>query len=345
MSTGTPDPALGLAAAPELPARSPAPRGFMLVVLASLMWGTSGISGSIVADRTDLGPLDIAWHRMAIGAVALLAGYLLTRRRRSATPAGTLTRGVVVRLVLIAAGLAAYQLAYFAAVPTAGVSIATLVALGLAPLLIAVGAALLGHGRPDRATAVALVTALAGLVLLVGISAGGDTGTAVVLGAVFAAGSALGYAVVTLSGVGVPAGVPVTLVAFGGGALLLTPVALVVGMRFTTEPVSLAVLIYLGLVPSALAYALFFAGLKTVPGAVASIVTLLEPLTATALATAFLGERLAPAALAGGLLVLAAVAGLYARRLRTGSRTARTARWAASGARSSSAATVERTDV
>ena len=92
-------------------------------------------------------------------------------------------------------------------------------------------------------------------------------------------------------------------------------IALVVGLRSTTEPGALVVLLYLGVVPSALAYALFFAGLRTVPGAVASIVTLLEPLTATALATAFLGERLAPGALAGGLLVLAAVAGLYLRRM------------------------------
>ena len=172
-------------------------------------------------------------------------------------------------------------------------SIATLVALGLAPLLIAVGAALLGHGR-RTATVVALAVALMGLVLLVGISAGADTGTTVVLGAL-AVGSALGYAVVTLAGAGVPAGVPVTLAGFVGGALLLTPVALAVGLRFTTEPVALAVLLYLGVVPSALAYTMFFTGLRTVPGAVASIVTLLEPLTATALATAFLGERLEPA--------------------------------------------------
>jgi drug/metabolite transporter, DME family len=47
---------------------------------------------------------------------------------------------------------------------------------------------------------------------------------------------------------------------------------------------------------------------------VAGIVTLLEPVTATVLATAFLGERLPLGALAGGLLVLAAVAGLYLRR-------------------------------
>ena len=297
------------------PLSSPASRrGFLLVVLAALCWGTSGVSGKIVGERTDLGPLDIAWHRMAIGAVVLLIGTALTRRRRGG-PRTALTRGTVVRLVLVGAGLAAYQFAYFAPVATAGVCFATLVALGLAPLLIAVGATLLGHGRPDHATVVALVVALIGLVLLVGVSAGVDTGTSVVLGALMAVGSALGYAVVTLTGAGVPAGIPVTLAGFVGGALLLTPLALATGLRFTADPVSLAVLIYLGVVPSALAYAMFFRGLQTVPGAVASIVTLLEPLTATALATAFLGERLSPGALAGGLLVLAAVAGLYLRRM------------------------------
>lgn len=289
-------------------------RGFLLVVVAALCWGTSGLSGAVVAERAGLGPLDIAWYRMAIGALALLAGHLLARRRRGA-PATPLRRPTLLRLALIGAGLAAYQLAYFAAVAVAGVSIATLVALGLAPLLVAVGGALLGHGRPDRETLVALVVALTGLVLLVGVSAGGDSGVAVVLGASMAVGSALGYAVVTLAGAGVPTGVPVTLAAFAGGAVLLTPVALVSGLTVPTDPLSLLVLLYLGLVPSALAYALFFTGLRDVPGPVASIVTLLEPLTATALATALLGERLAPGALAGGLLVLAAVAGLYLRRM------------------------------
>ncbi|HST97900.1 MAG TPA: EamA family transporter [Geodermatophilus sp.] len=288
-------------------------RGFPLVVLAALCWGTSGVSARIVTDRTDLGPLDIAWHRMAVGAAVLLAGYLLTRHRRpsSAVP---LTRPLAVRLGLVGAGLAAYQLAFFAAVEEAGVSVSTLVALGLAPLLIALGAAALGHGRPDRATLVTLALALVGLGLLVGLTAGASAGTAVLLGALLASGSALGYAVVTLAGGGVPAGVPVTLTGFVGGALLLTPVALAAGLRLTTEPVALATLLYLGVVPSAVAYALFFRGLQTVPGAVAGIVTLLEPVTATALATVVLGERLPLGALAGGVLVLAAVAGLYLRR-------------------------------
>lgn len=325
-------------------ASSASRRGFLLVVLAALCWGTAGFSGRIVAERTGLRPLDIAWHRMTIGAVVLLVAYLVSRRRRHDVVRTPLTRGIVVRLLLIGAGLGAYQLAYFAAVALAGVSISTLVALGLAPLLIAVGAIVLGHGRPDRATVVALVVALIGLVLLVGVSAGADAGTSVLLGALLAVGSALGYAMVTLAGAGVPAGVPVALAGFAGGALLLTAVAAVVGLHVTTEPVSLALLLYLGVVPSAVAYGLFFTGLRSVPGAVASIVTLLEPLTGTALATVFLGERLAPAALAGGLLVLAAVAGLYARRLRESASVARATAWTTSEDRSGSPAIAPRTD-
>jgi DME family drug/metabolite transporter len=290
-------------------------RGFLLVVLAALCWGTAGVSGRIVADRTDLGALDIAWYRMAIGAVVLLGLHVFSRRRARPAPAAPMTRRIAVRLALVGAGLGAYQLAYFSAVARAGVSLSTLVALGLAPLFIAVGAIALGHGRPDRTTLGALVVALVGLVLLVGISAGVGTGTAVLLGALLAAGSALGYAVVTLASGMVPAGVPVTLAGFAGGAVLLTPVVLAVGLHVPADPVAIAVLLYLGLVPSALAYGLFFTGVRTLPGAVASIVTLLEPLTGTVLATAFLGERLAPGAVVGGLLMLAAVAGLYVREL------------------------------
>jgi DME family drug/metabolite transporter len=291
---------------------SPA-RGFLLVLLAALCWGTSGISGDVVADRTGLDPLDIAWHRMAIGAAVLLAVHLVRGRHRGER--APLTPGLRGRLLAVGAGLAVYQSAYFAAVATAGVSIATLVSLGLAPLVVAIGSTLLGHGRPDRATALALAVALAGLVLLVGVSAGGDDGEAVLLGALSAVGCALAYAGVVLLSARVPDGVPTTTVGFAAGAVLLTPVALTAGLDLTTDALALALLIYLGLVPTALAYGLFFTGVRAVPAAVASIVTLLEPLTATALAAAVLGERLAPTALAGGALMLGAVTALYLRRM------------------------------
>ena len=291
-----------------MPTRSTSARGFLLVVLAALCWGTSGISGDVVAERTGLDPLDIAWHRMSIGATVLVAVHL-TRRRPA--PWGGQRR----RLAAVGAALALYQCGYFAAVATAGVGLATLVSLGLAPLLVALGAAVLGSGRPDRTTGTALATALAGLVLLVGVSAGGDDGDAVLLGTLLSAAAALAYAGVLLLSAQVPDGVPTTTVGFAAGAVLLTPVAVLAGLDLTTDPLSLALLLYLGLVPTALAYGLFFAGVRAVPAAVASIGTLLEPLTATALAALLLGERLAPTALAGGALMLGAVTALYLRRM------------------------------
>ena len=65
-----------------------------------------------------------------------------------------------------------------------------------------------------------------------------------------------------------------------------------------------ALALYLGLVPTALAYALFARGLRRLPAAEAATITLAEPLTAALLGAVVLGEALGPVALAGAALVL-----------------------------------------
>ena len=70
---------------------------------------------------------------------------------------------------------------------------------------------------------------------------------------------------------------------------------------------------YLGVVTTALAYLLFYAGMRTTAGSVAAVLTLLEPLVAAVLAVVVLGERLTPSTVAGGLLLLAAVVVSYRR--------------------------------
>src|SRR3954468_22460050 len=86
------------------PGPTTAARGFLLVVLAALCWGTSGITGDVAADRSGLDPRDIAWHRRAIGAAVLLAVHLLRVRG-----AGSLRiPGLWRRLVAVGAGLATY---------------------------------------------------------------------------------------------------------------------------------------------------------------------------------------------------------------------------------------------
>lgn len=59
--------------------------------------------------------------------------------------------------------------------------------------------------------------------------------------------------------------------------------------------------------PTALGYILFMVGMRTTAATVASLVTLVEPLTAVVLAWLLFGEHLGPLALVGAALLLGAV--------------------------------------
>jgi DME family drug/metabolite transporter len=70
----------------------------------------------------------------------------------------------------------------------------------------------------------------------------------------------------------------------------------------------------MGVMATAVAYGLFFHGLRSTTSDVASVLTLLEPLAATTLAVALLHEQLTLRMVLGGGLMLAAIAALYLRR-------------------------------
>lgn len=80
------------------------------------------------------------------------------------------------------------------------------------------------------------------------------------------------------------------------------------GLVMSYPLVGWGLLLYLGLTPTALAYGLFLTGVRQVGATVATLVTLLEPLTATLLAWLLLGERLAPLGLLGVVLLVTALA-------------------------------------
>ncbi|MEV0430918.1 DMT family transporter [Micromonospora sp. NPDC050495] len=78
-------------------------------------------------------------------------------------------------------------------------------------------------------------------------------------------------------------------------------------MDFVPTPASVGLLLLLGTAPSAVAYALYFRGLRTTPAGTAALIALLEPLVATLLATLFLGDRLNSIALVGAGLITTAI--------------------------------------
>ncbi len=290
--------------------------GLLQVCAAAVLWGTGGLVVTVLHERDGFGAMTASAWRMALAAAALVGFSLLTGR--SSRVRGTL-RAHPLAAVLLGCGTAAYQGLYFVSVLMVGVSVATVVSLGLAPVLAASWEHLVDRTRPSRQEVLVLAAALVGLVLIGrtrgdGADAPGDDPglglvLAVLAGATYAATTVLGH---TLAKRVDP--VALTTRATAAGAIVLLPFLGVAGARgepvLTSDPVSLGLLLYLGVATMALSYGLLYAGLRTTSGSAATIATLVEPLSAALLAALFLGERLPWPALVGGMSILAAVAAL-----------------------------------
>jgi DME family drug/metabolite transporter len=296
-------------------------RGVLFVCVAAMAWGSGGVVAAVLYRTSGLGPVAVSFWRFACGAAIIAA--VRYARPRSATRLGNRDRdrnGAGRRwwiLAMTGAGMAVYQTAYYGAVAEAGVAVGTVVTIGAGPVLIALGArAALGERLGPRGAAT-IGVALVGLVLLAG-DVGSGVGPRPVVGVGLALLSATGYAGITLlSRASAATGDPLdtALAGFGTGTLVLLPVALVEGIVPDGAGLAWTVgwLLYLGVVPTALGYGLFFAGLAAVPATTAAVVALVEPVTAAAVAVAVLGERLTPAVGIGTVVLLTAVAFLVIR--------------------------------
>ncbi|MFD4691840.1 DMT family transporter [Streptomyces sp. NPDC058463] len=291
----------------------PVGRSLLYLVVAGIAWGTAGAAASLLFRVSDLGPLALSFWRCA-GGLALLAGVLVLRPRRPRAPHES-RRLRVLRILGTGVGLTVFQSAYFAAVEATGLAVGTVVTLGAGPVLIAVGARLLMGERLGRGGFVAVAGALAGLAVLV---LGGEAAEVRPVGVLLALLSAAGYAAITLltrwlgrqgaSG----DSLSTSAWAFGIGAVGLLPAALAEGLVPHTAATGqvLWLMVYVAAVPTALAYALYFAGAAAVRSATVSVIMLLEPVSAAFIAVTVLREQLTAATVIGTLLLLGAVAGL-----------------------------------
>ncbi|MFJ9577294.1 DMT family transporter [Streptomyces sp. NPDC101191] len=289
-------------------------RSLTYLIVAGIAWGTAGAAASLVFRASDMGPLALSFWRCVGGLVLLLGALALRRGPRAAAPAEPRRRRLV-RILGTGIGLTVFQSAYFAAVEATGLAVGTVVTLGAGPVLIAVGARVLMGERIGAGGAMAVAGALAGLGVLV---LGGGGAEVKPLGIGLAVVSAAGYAAITLltrwlgRDGGAADALSTTTWAFAIGAVGLLPMAAVEGLvPHTDAPAQvLGLLVYVAAVPTALAYALYFAGAAVVRAATVSVIMLLEPVSAALVAVTLLGERLTAATVGGTLLLLTAVTGL-----------------------------------
>ncbi|RZS45119.1 DME family drug/metabolite transporter [Herbihabitans rhizosphaerae] len=282
-------------------------RSTLLLVTAGILWGTGGLSGSILADDARLDPLAVAAYRLLIGGA--LATVVVATRLRAAR-----TRAAARRILATGALLAVFQTAYFTAVSSTSVSLATLITIGSVPVFVTGATAVLERRLPDTVTLVSITVALAGLALL---SGNGGTATVLGIGAALVAGA--GFATLTVINRrpvdGLDAATTTALGLLTGGLLLL-PVALPLGMAVPLTATGLAAVAFLGLVPTAIAYGAYFAGLRRGNAVAAALAAMLEPLTATVLSVLLLHERLTGLGMIGAALLLGALLVSYLPRSR-----------------------------
>jgi drug/metabolite transporter (DMT)-like permease len=279
-------------------------RGAFLCLLSAACFATLGVFGKLASEAG----ANIASTLLVRFGLAALAFGLVLRATGGLAGLRRLPRRVVlIGLGLGAAGYSLQSALFFAAIDRLDVSLVSLL-LYTYPAFVTVAALALGRATPSLRIGVALVVASAGLALVL-LAAG--TGAFDLTGALLALGASLTYTTYILISDRIIGDVD----PFALAALVLTGATAsfaVVGVGTGSLDLTLPAeawlwLALMALVSTVVAVSAFFAGLRRVGPSEAAILSTFEPVVTVALAFAVLGERLTPAQLAGGALVLSAV--------------------------------------
>ncbi|MBV0934741.1 DMT family transporter [Marinobacterium weihaiense] len=279
--------------------------GSLAVLIAAILWGTTGTAATFAPEVS----------AVAIGAVAMGGGGLLQAllAAKGIRQSQEQLRKQLPLLLLGAAAVAIYPLAFYASMRLAGVAIGTVVSIGSAPLLSALIEYRLEGLRLTVRWVLGAALGLAGMVLLcLTESAGhaaGSAGGQVVQGVLLGLLAGLTYALYSwtarrLMQRGIASRVSMG-ATFGIGGLLLMPVLFVTGAPLLASWSNASVGLYMALVPMFFGYLCFGHGLARVPASTATTITLFEPIVAAALAIIIVGEKLSAMGWVGMGLVVA----------------------------------------
>jgi len=282
--------------------------GPALVLFSAACFGAMAIFGKLAFAA---GVTTDALVLLRFSAAALILGALLLLRPSLRTQEGPaegrpLWKAVVVALGLGAFGYAVQATLYFSALERLDAPLVALV-LYTFPVMVTIGAVLLGRERLTLPRVAALVTATLGTALVLAGAGGLGFDT---VGVLLAFGAAVTYTVYILVSDTVLHRLPPVVLT----TLVMTGATIALGLR---SLLSGGIDIGFGgpgwfwigcivLVSTILAVLAFFAGLKRTGASTTSILSTFEPVVSAALAAAVLGEMLTPVQLLGAVLVLGA---------------------------------------
>lgn len=225
-------------------------------------------------------------------------------------------RRAILGVVALGIALALVNLAYYLAIDRLAVAVAIVLQYS-APALVVIWTAVVGRRRPSQRVVLSLIGALAG-VILVSEVLGGDVGSLDAFGIAMGLASAALFATYTLLSEAAESDFgPLGAVfrAFAAASLFWIVVQIPIGWPAALfERENILSVLFVGLAGTLAPFLLYVWGVARVRSERASIAATLEPVLAALFAWVWLDQSLSALQIAGGLLVIAAVAGLHVTR-------------------------------
>ncbi len=272
------------------------------VACAAIFWGISGgIGGILTSGNWD--PVMVSFYRGLIGLIFVLV-WLAFRPQES----GLKNHRLWFWSVLAGIGIAGNFAFYFISIAEGSVSVAATL-MYCAPVFVYLVSFTIGLESPTPLKWVAITMVLAGIVLLTGIYKA-DAADVTLLAAATGLLSGMSYAIFIFGfKYAAPHGSPQAILAIAFTVLAVILIFLSDKAQAMEVPLSpdFPLFIVLGILGAGLSFILYVVGLNYTAPAVASVVAMGEPVTASLFGVMFLGESLAVLQFLGMGLILITV--------------------------------------
>lgn len=275
-------------------------RSKLMNLSAMLIFGTI----AIFVRNIELTSKEIAVLRGVIGSIFLLGVMLFSKEKTSFS---AIKKNLPI-LVLSGLGVGANWIFLFEAYKYTTVSIATL-SYYCAPIFVTIMAPIILKEKISLIKFLCVCTAMVGMLCIVGTNKGSiGEGYNHFLGIIYGLTAAVGYASVILMNKFIKGikGVETTVTQLVFASILLLPYVMITsGFDFSKMTgISWGYMIFLGIVHTGFAYALYFSSLKELKGQTIAVLSYIDPITAVLISALFLGEQLTMFQIIGGVLIL-----------------------------------------
>jgi drug/metabolite transporter (DMT)-like permease len=275
-------------------------QGKYKMITAMLIFGSIGV----FVKQVDFSSSEIAFLRGVIGSAVLVLISLIAKHKISFSS----IKENLVLLLISGAAIGINWILLFESYRYTTVSNATL-SYYFAPIFVMILAPFVLKEKLTFVKTLCILGAMAGLFLVVNISAGSLQGSYNhSVGILYGLSAALLYASVILMNKFIKnlTGFETTLIQLMAAAIVLMPyVYFRDHMDFSGVNVKSIIFVFiLGILHTGAAYFLYFTSVKELKGQSIAVLSYIDPVSAVIFAAIFLGESLTPLQLAGGILIL-----------------------------------------